>query len=80
MKLRWLLRLEINYMHLEYKHYRNKICTLLRVRKRKYYDTFSENRMANMKQIPGKESINFYIDGKKKSYLHQRVLIITTNC
>ena len=55
---------------IRYKHYRNKICTLLRVRKRKYSDTFFENRMANMKQKPGKESINVYIDGKNKSYLH----------
>ena len=33
-----------------YKQYRNKICTLIRVRKRKYYNTFFENNMANMKK------------------------------
>ena len=50
-----------------YRNYRNKICTLIRVRKRKYYDTFFENNMANMEKTwQGKESINFYIDGKKK--------------
>ena len=48
-----------------YKHYRNKICTLIRVRKRKYYDTVFANIMANMKQKPGKESINFTSRGKK---------------
>ena len=43
-----------------YKQYRNKICTLIRVRKRKYYNTFFENNMANMKKKKtwqGKESI-----------------------
>ena len=50
-----------------YKHYRNKIFTLISVRKRKYYDTFFKNNMANMEKTwQGKESINFYIDGKKK--------------
>ena len=50
-----------------YRHYGNKICTLIRVRKRRYYDTFFENNMANMEKTwQGKESINFYIDGKKK--------------
>ena len=38
-----------------YKHYRNKICTLIRVGKMKYYNTFFENNMANMKKKPGKE-------------------------
>ena len=33
-----------------YKHYRNKICTLIRWSKRRYYDTFFENNMANMKK------------------------------
>ena len=52
-----------------YKHYRNKICTLIRVGKMKYYNTFFENNMANMKKKTwqGKESINFYIDGKKRN-------------
>ena len=47
-----------------YKHCRNKICTLTRLSKRRYYDTFFENNMGKMKK-PGKESMNFYIDGKK---------------
>ena len=55
-----------------YRHYRNKICTLIRVRKRKYYDTFFENNMANMEKTwQGKESINFYIDGKKKKQTNE---------
>ena len=33
-----------------YKQYRNKIYTLIRLSKRKYYDTFFENNMANMKK------------------------------
>ena len=33
-----------------YKHYRNKICTLIRLSKRRYYDTFFENNMGNMKR------------------------------
>ena len=33
-----------------YKHYRNKVCTLIRVSKRRYCDTFFENNMANMKK------------------------------
>ena len=33
-----------------YKHYRNKICTLIRWSKRRYYDTFFENNMTNMKK------------------------------
>ena len=41
------------------KHYRNKICTLIRVSKRRYYDTFFENSMVN------KEATNFYIRGNK---------------
>ena len=47
-----------------YKHYKNKICTLIRLSKRRYYDTFFENNISNMKK-PGKESMNFYIEGKK---------------
>ena len=49
-----------------YKHYRNKICTIVtRLSKRRYYDTFFENNMGKMKKKLGKESMNFYIDGKK---------------
>ena len=33
-----------------YKQYRNKIYTVIRLSKRKYYDTFFENNMANMKK------------------------------
>ena len=33
-----------------YKQYRNKIYTLIRLSKRKYYVTFFENNMANMKK------------------------------
>ena len=33
-----------------YKQYRNKIHTLIRLSKRKYYHTFFENNMANMKK------------------------------
>ena len=33
-----------------YEHYRNKICTLIRWSKRRYYDTFFENNMTNMKK------------------------------
>ena len=36
----------------------------IRLRERRYYDTFLENNMVNMKN-PGKESMNFYINGKK---------------
>ena len=32
-----------------YKHYRNKICTLIHLSERRYYDTFLENNMVNMK-------------------------------
>ena len=52
-----------------YKHYRNKICTLTCLSERRYYDTVWENNMVNMKN-PGKESMNFYINGKKlKSHI-----------
>ena len=37
-----------------YKHYRNKICTLIRLSKRRYYE-----------KKPDKELLNFYIKGKK---------------
>ena len=47
-----------------YKHYKSKICTLIRLSKRRYYDTFFENNMANMKKT-GRESMSFNIDGKK---------------
>ena len=33
-----------------YKDFRNKVCTLIRVSKRRYYDTFFENNTANMKK------------------------------
>ena len=33
-----------------YKHYRNKICTLIGLSKKRYYDTFFENNMGNMKK------------------------------
>ena len=33
-----------------YKHYRNKICTLIRLSRRRHYDTFFENNMANTKK------------------------------
>ena len=47
-------------MHLEtgkvrYKHHRKKICTLIRLSKRRHYDTFLENNMGNMKKKPAKE-------------------------
>ena len=32
-----------------YKHYRNKISTLIHLSERRYYDTFLENNMVNMK-------------------------------
>ena len=32
------------------KHYRNEICTLIHLSKRRYYDTFFENNMSNMKK------------------------------
>ena len=32
------------------KHYRNKICTVIHLSKRRYYDTFFENNMSNMKK------------------------------
>ena len=38
---------------------------MTRLSKRRYYDTFFENNMGKMKKKPGKESMNFYIDGKK---------------
>ena len=47
------------------KHYRNKIFTLIRLSKRRYYDTFFENNMVN------KEAMNFYIHGNKtETHLH----------
>ena len=33
-----------------YKHYRNTICTLIRLSKMRYYDTFFENNISNMKK------------------------------
>ena len=67
MELRRVLRLKINYMHLETrllrcKHCRNKICTLVRVSKRRYYDT---KIIWPTWKKPGKESMNFYVDEKK---------------
>ena len=47
-----------------YKHHKSKICTLIHLNKRRYYDTFFENNMANMKKN-GRESMSFNIDGKK---------------
>ena len=53
------------------KHYRNKICTLIRVSKRRYYDTFFENSMVN------KEATNFYIHGNKtRSHICTKGLLI----
>ena len=49
-----------------YKHYRNKICTLIRVRKRKYYDTFFENNMANMKKNLPRKGINKLLHRREK--------------
>ena len=47
-----------------YKHYRNKICTLICLSERKYYDMFLENDVGNMKK-PGKEPLNFNINRTK---------------
>ena len=53
------------------KNYRNKICTLIRVSKRRYYDTFFENSMVN------KEATNFYIRGNKtQSHICTKGLLI----
>ena len=53
MELERRLNLKMNYMQLEtkkLKHYRNKICTVIHLSKRRYYDTFFENNMSNMKK------------------------------
>ena len=57
----------IYYMHLEMKlgTYRNKICTLIRLSERRYYDTFLENNMVNMKN-PGK-GINELLHQREKT-------------
>ena len=60
-------------MHLEtrllrYKHCRNKICTLVRVSKRRYYDTLFENNMANMKKTW--QGINELLHRRKKIKSH----------
>ena len=57
----------IYYMHLEMKlgTYRNKICTLIRLNERRYYDTFLENNMVNMKN-PGK-GINELLHQREKT-------------
>ena len=55
----------------KYKHYRNKICTLIHLSKRRYYDTFFENNMVN------KEAMNFYIHGNKtRSHICTKGLLI----
>ena len=55
-----------------YKQYRNKISTLIRLSKRKYYDTFFENNMANIKKTW--QGINELLHRWKKNlkviYLH----------
>ena len=43
-------KLYASWDEVRYKHYRNKICTLIRFSKRRYYDTFFQNNMANMKK------------------------------
>ena len=48
-----------------YKHYRNKICTLIRLSKRRYYDTFFENNMGNMKRNPARNQWTFTSTEKK---------------
>ena len=73
MELRRVLRLKINDMHLEtrllrYKHCRNKIFTLVRVSKRRYYDTLFENNMANMKKTW--QGINELLHRRKKIKSH----------
>ena len=57
----------IYYMHLEMKlgTYRNKICTLICLSERRYYDTFLENNMVNMKN-PGK-GINELLHQREKT-------------
>ena len=48
-----------------YKHYRNKICTLIRLSKRRNYDTFFENNMGNMKRNPARNQWTFTSTEKK---------------
>ena len=50
-----------------YKHYRNKIFTLISVRKRKYYDTFFEYDMSNMKKTLAREGINKLLHRREKN-------------
>ena len=46
---------------LRYKYYRNKICTLIRLSKKRYYHKYFEHNVANMKKKHGKELMNCYI-------------------
>ena len=48
-----------------YKQYRNKIYSLIRLSKRKYYDTFFENNMANIKKT--RQGINELLHRRKQN-------------
>ena len=61
-----------------YKHYRNKICTLIRWSKRRYYDTFFENNMANMKKT-WQGTLTLTLTEKNLKVISvKRILIIAT--
>ena len=51
-------KLYASWDEVRYKHYRNKICTLICLSKMRYYDAFFENNMDNMKN-PGKNQWTF---------------------
>ena len=58
-------KLYASWDEVRYKHYRNKICTLIRFSKRRYYDTFFQNNMANMKKTW--KGINELLHRRKKT-------------
>ena len=62
-------KLYASWDEVRYKHYRNKICTLICLSKMRYYDAFFENNMDNMKN-PGKNQWTFTSKEKKlKSHI-----------
>ena len=49
-----------------YKYYRNKICSLIRLRKKRYYYEYFEHNVANMKKTW--EGINELLYRRKRNF------------
>ena len=54
------------------KHYRNKICTVIHLSKRRYYDTFFENNMSNMTNLARNQWTFTSTEKKLKSHIRTK--------